>query len=115
MVNIEGKSKANEFIANFRPTEDNILLEILDVKKSRGGIALPDGASAGPIKKALVISVGPGRMTEGGSWKEVRIQPGEITVFAAEHPVHRQPVEILLEDRVFVVVKERDLIGTLKE
>ena len=83
--------------------KNNIVVEVLkEVKKTEGGIILPDTASGDPQKFGKVLSVG----------KDVEIiKEGDIIVFHAN--IGGQA--IIIDRKILKVLKDDEVYGILKE
>jgi chaperonin GroES len=63
------------------PNGDNVLLQILDQKKTAGGIVIPEKAKhSRDAVYAKVLAVGPGRVTEYGHKVECDYKVGDFVL-----------------------------------
>ncbi len=74
------------------PTHDYILLRLISQDKSEGGIYLPQSAQEKEAMKAMVLKVGPGRMTESGAMIKPCCKPGD-RIFMAPNPTSMIPIK----------------------
>lgn len=77
-VRVEGKIV-------LRPTLDQVIVELLEPgeKKTDGGLILPEIATRGPAVKteqAVVVAVGPGRMTRRGFLRQPEVNRADRVI-----------------------------------
>lgn len=66
-----------------RMLDDKVLMRPVKVSEtSTGGLYVPEEARGGGVRKAEVISVGPGRRNSDGVRMPVDMKPGEIVLLA---------------------------------
>ncbi len=90
----------------FQPQHDYILVELISRDVSEGGIFLPETAKKEDM--AIVVAVGPGRVTEQGSMVKPCCQPGD-RVFISPNPNSMLPVQI--QGRMMLVINNMMIIG----
>jgi co-chaperonin GroES (HSP10) len=100
------------FERDFEPMGDLVLLRMLKVKESHGGIALPDGASDGQPRRAQVVKVGPGlmnhRANDGSRWLvDERLKPGLVVypMFAGGG------MNVTVGDENYTLVQQSQILG----
>ncbi len=74
------------------PTHDYILVRLISQVKSEGGIYLPESVQDKETTKAIVLKVGPGRMTENGAFIKPCCAPGD-RIFMAPNPTSMIPIQ----------------------
>lgn len=63
------------------PLDDRVLVkQHKSDERSKGGIEIPDTARRG-IPRATVVAVGPGRVLNDGTRKEMSVAPGDTVLF----------------------------------
>lgn len=68
-----------------QPLGDHILIRRDDADdRSAGGLILPDMAKT-PPSRGVVVAVGPGKRTEGGSLTKMWVEPGQLVYFEGFH------------------------------
>lgn len=91
-----------------RPLSDRLVVECIEAdKKTRGGIIIPDTAKEKP-KQGRVVAVGPGTRDDSGNRIPVDVAVGDTVLFS-----QWSGVEIDLNGRKYLVMKESDIIGRL--
>lgn len=93
----------------FTPINNNILVKMFpESKVTVGGLHLPEVSGKG-IRKAEVVAVGSGKLTDSGLYSDMQCAVGD-TVMLHEFT----GIEVELEDGKYRVVNEDDVIGILK-
>lgn len=89
-----------------RPLRDRILVRRHEaINKTPGGIHLPDAAQQKPLK-GTVISVGPGKVLDNGSIREIQIKEGDVVLFSQ---YTGQEVEV--ENEKLLIMSEAEVIA----
>ena len=89
---------------NMIPLGDRVIVRRDDAEeKTKGGILLPSGSQEKP-REGVVITVGPGRITEHGDLIPMAVEKGQRIMFAKWMEYgHRENV----------IVRESDIIGII--
>src|SRR3989344_5138237 len=103
---------AKETKKNVQPLADRVLVkrEDKEVKKSAGGIIIPDTAQKKESKIGIVIAVGPGRTNDEGKLVPISVKPGSKVIFKAGWD---NEVELGDEEGYFLV-EEKDILAVIK-
>jgi len=95
---------------NIQPLQDRIIVERLEEKeKTKGGIIIPDTAKEKPME-GKVIAVGQGKVLETGIKIEMIVKPGDRILFGKY-----TGSEIEIEDKTYLIMREDDVLGIIKE
>jgi len=89
-----------------RPTDDRILVEVVEGDAMVGGIEIPE-AFREKSHRARVVSAGPGRLLDDGSRAELGVAVGETVLHK------RGGTEIKIEGRAHLVLRERDVLAVI--
>ncbi len=94
-----------------RPLQDRILVKrVEEENKTKGGIIIPDSAKEKP-QEGLVVSVGPGKVTENGTRVAPEVKAGDKILFGkySGTDIKIDGVEhlILREDDVLAVIEKK--------
>lgn len=94
-----------------RPLQDRILIKrVEEENKTKGGIIIPDSAKEKP-QEGLVVSVGPGKVTENGTRVAPDVKAGDRILFGkySGTDIKIDGVEhlILREDDVLAVIEKK--------
>ncbi|GAB4370143.1 MAG: co-chaperone GroES [Deltaproteobacteria bacterium] len=94
-----------------RPLQDRILVKRVEEEtKTKGGIIIPDTAKEKP-QEGLVVSVGPGKVTENGTRVAPEVKAGDRILFGkySGTDIKIDGVEhlILREDDVLAVIEKK--------
>lgn len=94
-----------------QPLHDRVIIERVEsVNKTSGGVLLPDNAKEKPAE-GIVIAVGPGITAEvTGAKKPLDVKEGDRVIFAKH-----AGVEIKLEGKVYLVLKEIEIHAILRD
>lgn len=94
---------------DFKPLHDRILVSRIEVEeKTAGGIFIPDVAKEKP-QEGKVVAVGPGRRDDEGNYITPDVKVGDKVLF------YRYGAnEIKIGGRVYVIMKEADIIAVLE-
>lgn len=90
------------------PTHDYILCQLISKDVSEGGIVIPETAQEKTNSGALVIKVGPGRVTENGAVIVPCCAPGD-RVFIAPNPASMIPIQV--GNQTFLLVNNMMILG----
>jgi len=94
-----------------RPLQDRILIKrVEEENKTKGGIIIPDSAKEKP-QEGLVVSVGPGKVTDSGNRVVPEVKAGDKILFGkySGTDIKIDGVEhlILREDDVLAVIEKK--------
>lgn len=93
------------------PTLDRVLVRRVKAQsKSTGGVLLPESAQK-RLNEAVVVSVGPGRQREDGSFVQPAVKVGD-TVLLPEYGGNMVSLE---EDEDYLIYRDDDLLGVYQE
>ena len=90
---------------NFIPSNDNLLVEVEAVPEKRGSLYVPETANQSGVRKAKVLSVGPGKVTAMGRVAPV-VTVGMTIWFGSENGV-----KIAIDGTDYVLVSETNIAG----
>ena len=90
------------------PLGDRVLLQRVEAEeKTRGGIVLPDSAKEKP-KEGIVISVGKGRVLEGGKRSDLTVKKGNRVLFSSY-----AGTEVKLEGEEYLIMGEDEILAII--
>merc|ERR1719362_1180032 len=93
----------------FRPIADRILVQKLKAEvKSAGGIIFPD-ATKPEVNQARVLVVGAGRRNENGELLPMATKVGDTVIIP-----RYGGIELKLEEEVYHVFSDEDIVGIIK-
>ena len=94
----------------FQPLHDRVLVERLDQEsKTESGIIIPDTAKEKPMQ-GLIIEVGSGTKDEKGNVTPLDVKVGDKVLFAKWGGT-----EVKLQNKEYLIMKESDILGIIKE
>lgn len=98
---------------NIQPTGDRVLVQREDraAKKSPSGIIIPDTATKEKSKVGVVLSVGPGRISDEGELIPMSVKPGSKVIFNAGWD---NEIDMGEAEEEFFLVKESDILAIIK-
>jgi chaperonin GroES len=97
-------------LMNVRPLHDRVLVKRLAAEdKTSGGLFIPDTAKEKPLE-ALVISVGNGKVLEGGEIQPLSVKAGDKVLIGKY-----SGSEVQLDGRDHIIVREDDILGILEK
>lgn len=95
---------------NFTPLKDRVLVKRIDQEeRSPGGIIIPDTAKEKPME-GKVLAVGSGTRDNNGTVHPLDVKVGDRIMFGKWGVT-----EIKLEGIEYVIIKEQDILGIIKE
>lgn len=95
-------------MANVRPLSDRILVKRVESEsKTKGGIIIPETAKEKPIE-AIVVAVGPGRVRDDGSRREIGLKKGDRVLFGKY-----DGTEVKIDGEEHLILREGDVLGVL--
>tara|TARA_A100001011_G_C14130655_1_gene765280 strand:- start:522 stop:809 length:288 start_codon:yes stop_codon:yes gene_type:complete len=94
---------------SYSPLADRVLLEQSDAEEvTKSGIVLPDAAQEKP-QEAVVVEVGPGRITDEGKTVPMSVKKGDVVIFSKYGGTN-----VKVEDKEYLIVKESDILAIRK-
>ena len=95
---------------NFTPLKDRVLVKRIDQEeRSPGGIIIPDTAKEKPME-GKVLAVGSGTRDNNGTVHPLDVKVGDRIMFGKWGGT-----EIKLEGIEYVIIKEQDILGIIKD
>jgi chaperonin GroES len=92
-----------------RPLGDRIVVKRLEEEqKTRGGIIVPDTAKEKP-QQAVVVAVGPGRISEEGKRVPPDVKKGDKVLFGKY-----SGSEITVGDDELLILREEDILAIIE-
>ena len=94
---------------NLRPLHDRVVVKRLEEEKtSPGGIVIPDSATEKPTK-GEIIAVGPGKILDNGSTREMSVKVGDVVLFGqyagnTKIKVDGDELSVMGEDEIYAVI-----------
>ena len=89
-----------------QPLHDKVVVQRMDEKEEvRGGIIIPDTAKEKP-QRGKVISVGKGKILEGGKRREMSVKPGDHILFSKWGGN-----EIKMDDQEYMIFSEDEILA----
>jgi len=93
-----------------RPLADHVLVRRHEVEESyQGGIVIPDTAKDQP-QEGEILAVGPGKMMDDGHRQPIAVTVGDTVLFGKY-----VGIEIKLDHKELLVMRESDLLGVLAD
>jgi len=93
----------------FTPLHDRILIRrVEEAETTRGGIIIPDTAKDKP-QEGEVIAVGKGKSNDEGKVTPLEVKEGDRILFGKY-----AGTEIKIDGEDFVIMREEEVLGTLK-
>lgn len=94
---------------NIRPLHDRVVVMRAEEEKTAGGIVIPDTAKEKPIK-GKVVATGPGKRLESGDIQALDVKVGDMVLYGKY-----AGTEVKLNGKEYIVMREDDIIGVVKE
>ena len=92
-----------------RPLQDRLIVKrVAEENKTKGGIIIPDSAKERPLE-GKVVSVGSGKRLEDGTLVKLDVKAGDRILFGKY-----AGTEIKIDGEDFVIMREEEVLGTLK-
>jgi len=88
------------------PTDDRVLVKIVEERITPGGIHLPDNAEPRHTGEAVVMSAGPGRLLEDGSRMPMQVRRGDLVYCSTQ-----VGFEIEMEGERYRMIRETDIFA----
>ena len=94
---------------NIRPLHDRVLVRRVEgVKKTSGGIVIPDTAMEKPTE-GEVVRVGNGKLLDDGTVRALDIRVGEKVLFGKY-----SGTEVTVNGEDLIVMREEDIMGVVE-
>ena len=91
---------------NFKPLGDRVIVQPEQAEQTtKSGIVLPDTAQEKP-QTGIVVSVGPGRVTEEGKTLPVNVKEKDVVIYAKYGGT-----EIKVDGNEYLIVSEKDILA----
>ncbi|MEK6626822.1 MAG: co-chaperone GroES [Bdellovibrionota bacterium] len=92
-----------------RPLQDRVLVERTEEEnRTKGGIIIPDTTKEKPAQ-GKVISVGPGRVLDDGSYKKLDVKAGDKVLFGKY-----AGTEVKVDGKDLLIMREEDIFGVIQ-
>lgn len=91
----------------FHPLRDFVLVRRHEAQERAGSILVPASARSKPLC-GVVVAVGPGRVLDNGKRLRPEVSRGDTVTFT-----DREYAEIELEGTAYLIISERDILGTI--
>ncbi len=92
-----------------RPLQDRVLVERTEEEnRTKGGIIIPDTNKEKPAQ-GKVISVGPGKVLEDGSYKKLDVKAGDKIIFGKY-----AGTEVKVGGKDLLIMREEDIFGVIQ-
>ena len=90
----------------YKPLADRVIVEQEAAETTTAsGIVLPDAAQEKP-QEAVVVEVGPGRITDEGKTVPMSVKKGDVVIFSKYGGTN-----VKVEDKEYLIVKESDILA----
>lgn len=99
---------ATATMTQIRPLGDRVVVKVIKLEKSAGGIVLPDTAQEKP-QLGEAIAVGPGKLNDDGKRFPMDVQKGNRVLFA-----RYAGTEVKLDGEEFLLLAEKDILGIVE-
>ncbi len=91
-----------------RPLQDRILIKRVEEEtKTKGGIIIPDTAKEKP-QEGLVVSVGPGKVTDSGNRVAPEVKAGDRILFGKY-----SGTDIKIDGVEHLILREEDVLAVI--
>jgi len=91
-----------------RPLQDRILIKrVEEESKTKGGIIIPDSAKEKP-QEGLVVSVGPGKVTDSGTRVAPEVKAGDRILFGKY-----SGTDIKIDGVEHLILREEDVLAVI--
>jgi chaperonin GroES len=95
--------------ALIRPLGDRVVVKRTEEEqKTKGGIIVPDTAKEKP-QQALVVAVGPGRMSEEGKRIQPSVKKGDKILFGKY-----SGTDVTMGDEEYLILREEDILAIIE-
>ena len=94
---------------SIKPLEDRVVVRPLEAEQvTASGLVIPDTAKEKP-QEAEVVSVGPGRFSEGGDRLPVDVKAGDLVIFSKYGGT-----ELSYDGQDYLVLSARDILAVIE-
>lgn len=95
--------------SSIRPLGDRVVVKRTEEEqKTKGGIIVPDTAKEKP-QQALVVAVGPGRMSEEGKRIPPSVKKGDKILFGKY-----SGTDVTMGDEEYLILREEDILAIIE-
>lgn len=95
---------------NFKPLSNRIFIEpVVEDKKTKSGIVLPDTAEREKPMVGKVVAIGPGKLNEKGERSPMSVKVGDSVLFKKYGPD-----ELEVDGKKYLVGDEDDVLAILE-
>jgi len=95
--------------SSIRPLGDRVVVKRTEEEqKTKGGIIVPDTAKEKP-QQALVVAVGPGRMSEEGKRIPPSVKKGDRILFGKY-----SGTDVTMGDQEYLILREEDILAIIE-
>jgi len=95
--------------SSIRPLGDRVVVKRTEEEqKTKGGIIVPDTAKEKP-QQALVVAVGPGRMSEEGKRIPPSVKKGDRILFGKY-----SGTDVTMGDEEYLILREEDILAIIE-
>lgn len=98
---------------NIKPLSNNVLIEQIEEeqKTTKSGIVLPDNVQKKERMKGVIVSIGPGKVTDNGTRLEISVKVGEKVLFSKPWSDEKKLEE---GDKKYFLVSEDDILAIIE-
>ena len=94
-----------------KPLQDFVLVDPIPTKMTKGGVALPDGASLDDTARGTVVKAGPGRLLDDGKLIPNPIKVGDVVY----HMALTQPFKYVFEGHLYLLMSGSSVVALEEE
>jgi chaperonin GroES len=95
-------------MANIRPLDDRVVVEVLEAEeKTAGGILLPDTAKQKP-QRGKVVSTGPGKLRDNGERIALSVKVGDEILYG-----RYAGNDVEVDGKELKIMRESDILAKL--
>ena len=96
-------------MTKIQPTADHLVVEPIEEEiTSESGIIIPETASKERPMKGKVVAVGPGKLLDDGSRKEMEVKEGDVVLYTKYGPT-----EVKLDGKDILVLTTADVLAKI--
>lgn len=77
-------------------------------RETKGGIFIPETADKERSEKGVVVAIGPGKVTDGGTRLPMSVKVGQTVLFSKYGPD-----EVKLDDKEYFILSESNILAIL--
>ena len=98
-----------------KPLSNHVVVQRSKVKRSKGGILLPDTAQEKP-KEGKVVAVGPGKLNEEGEFESMSVKSGDEVLFPTYGGVQISESEMGQgDDMDLIIIREDEILAIIEK